>query len=170
MNLLFAALLTLASFHVSGNFPRDLYGALDTRDQTWGRAEAQTLPIKFSPPPGYRVRILALRGDLTAFPKLPDAGTLPPNRYAGVLMGFNVSTDEPNPCDFCALAFPVYVQDSISSAVDHTRAPFNYEHLDLLLPPDHTLFLKIAAYLNTFEVPIHVEGTWSAQVRFEKEK
>lgn len=44
--------VTLPQPVVSGNFPRDLYGPADNRNQTWGHADSDTLDITFSPPPG----------------------------------------------------------------------------------------------------------------------
>lgn len=165
--------------HVGGNFSRDLFGAVDTRPNTWGRADADTLPIQFNPPPGYKVNILALRGDLIAFPKidkpapvpvvtpLPVAPLIAPNRYAGVLMGFSLTGPEGSKlCTWCADGTIVYIQDSISTAKDTTRAGFNYDKLDVTLGPDNTLQLKLAAWLNTMEVPIHVEGSWTADLEF----
>ena len=53
---------------MSGNFPADLYGPADTRENTWGVAEATTRVLTFNPPKGCRVEILKVRGDLTAWP------------------------------------------------------------------------------------------------------
>ena len=148
---------------VSGNFPRDLYGDVDTRNLTWGHADSATLDIQFYPPAGYGVVITGLKGDLIAFPRIDDETTiLKPNRYAGVLMGFWATGSDPYQCAFCAPGYLLYIQDSISTAVDKTRAPYNYQTAQVL-GPDHVLHLKIAEYLNTMGVPIHVEGTYTIE-------
>ena len=59
----------LGTYSASGNFAADLNGPLDGRPGTWGTAEAQTWPVKFFVPDGYRVRIVAIQGDLLAMPR-----------------------------------------------------------------------------------------------------
>lgn len=164
---------------VSGNFPRDLFGPTDTRMAgqickvgpcIWGRADSEVLPITFHPPAGYRVRVLRLRGDLVAQIKvIPGDPAIPADSSAGVLIGFqstaaNGSVD----CDYCASGTPLYIQDYVNDRQPKTRAPFDYE-TDLLLEPDNILNLKLAAWLNTTEHPIHLEGTYTITFRYERQ-
>lgn len=164
ITLLLAALLAVQPFTVSGNFPRDLYGPLDDRNLTWGHAAAEVLPIRFSPPPGYRVRILKLRGDLVAMPRVIDAADpAPANGYAGVLMGFSTTSSAgAAECDFCATGCMLYIQDNLHGG-EARRAPYDYSFRDerILLDRDNLLNLKLAAYLNTTGHPIHMEGTYT---------
>ncbi len=166
------------SFTVSGNFPRDLYGPIDARmpGQTcgggpciWGHADFAALPITFKPPAGYRVRILRLRGDLIAWPKVLDGETpVKPGAYAGVLLGFSTTTKEDSTvCDFCADGTPLYVQGALSDGA--VRVPFDYDfrHERVYLDGP-VLYLKIASFLNSTGYPIHEEATYSITVRFDK--
>jgi hypothetical protein len=133
---------------VSGNFPRDLYGPGDSRAPggvcnvgpcIWGHADSAVLPILFHPPTGHRVRILALRGDLTAWIKsLPGDPPTQPEAIAGVLLGFQTtSSGGAKECEYCA--------------------------------SDNLLNLKLASWLNTTGKPIHLEGTYTITFVFEKQ-
>ena len=155
---------------VSGNFPRDLYGPGDSRAPggvcnvgpcIWGHADSAVLPILFHPPTGHRVRILALRGDLTAWIKsLPGDPPTQPEAIAGVLLGFQTtSSGGAKECEYCASGCPLYIQDAVTEKQPKTRAAFNYGHVDLLLDADNLLNLKLASWLNTTGKPIHLEGT-----------
>lgn len=179
LSLWFALLSILGPYTVSGNFPRDLYGPVDTRmaGQTcadgpciWGHAEAAVLPITFHPPDGYRVRILSLRGDLVGWVKsLPGDPATPVESAAGVLGGFQTSSSSGSvQCDFCADGCPLYVQDSLTEKQPKTRAAFDYNDVGLLLDSDNVLNAKIASWLNTTGKPIHVEITYTIRFRYEK--
>jgi hypothetical protein len=162
-------ILLAFTMQVTGNFPRDLYGPKDTRNATWGHSEADSLPIVFRPPVGYRVKILRLRGDLVSWPKIvqPDRN-FNSGGFTGVLMGFSTTANDGSVlCNWCADNTVVYVQDGfVGMAV--RRTPFDWT-VDRLLERDHTLVLKIASYLNTLGVPIHIEATWSAEFEYVKE-
>jgi hypothetical protein len=164
---------------MSGNFPRDLYGPVDTRDLRpsacagspciWGRSDQDSLPIKFFPPSGYHVKILALRGDLVSWIKtLPGDVRTPDESSAGVLLGFQVPNPRQALCSFCEMDCPLYIQDSVSKEMPRTRAPFNYENVDLILGDTNTLVLKLASWLNTTGKPIHLEGTYTVKFTFVK--
>jgi hypothetical protein len=172
------ALTFLGPFTVSGNFPADLYGSVDTRMAgqscaagpcIWGHADASILPIKFKPPTGYRVRILSLQGDLTAQIKtLPGDPPAPRDSSAGVLLGFSTTSPEGSvQCDWCADNTMLYVQDYVNERSPKTRAPFRTEP-GVVLEPDNVLLLKLASWLNTTEHPIHVEGTYTIRFRYER--
>lgn len=165
---------------VSGNFPADLYGPVDTRMAgqvcaggpcIWGRADSAVLPIRFHPPAGYRVRIVALRGDVVAWIKsLPGDAPTPAESAAGILGGFQTTSSGGTPdCDYCASGCPVYVQDSVTEKEPKTRMAFNYDHVGLLLDDDNVFNAKIASWLNTTGKPIHMEITYTIQFRYERQ-
>ena len=164
------ALSVLGPYSSSSNFSANLFGSLDTRDGCWGFAEATEWPITFKPPAGYRVRILSPRGDLVAWPQvLPGEPAAGRGRYAGVLLGFRTTDPEGSiRCDYCADNTMLYVQAALDDRP--TRASF---HDDVtvggLLGADHRLMVKVSAWLNTIERPIHVEPTFTVTYHFEPE-
>jgi hypothetical protein len=157
----------------SGNFAVDLYGPVDTRPTTWGHADSAVVAIHFHPPTGYRVRVLALRGDLTAWIKTLDGD--PATRAesgAGVLAGFQTTSglngDSEPSCDLCQSGTPLYIQDWVTDRQPGARAAFSYTGIDTLLDADNTLQAKVAEWLNTTGKPIHLELTYTIQYRFSK--
>jgi hypothetical protein len=179
-NLLFGIVAALGPYTVSGNFPADLYGPVDTRMSglicaggpcIWGHADSATLPIKFRPPAGYRVRILALRGDVVGWVKsLPGDPPTPVESSAGILGGFQTTSASGSAhCDYCADGTPLYVQDAVTDKQPKTRAPFNYNDVGQLLDDDNILTAKIASWLNTTGKPIHIEISYTIQFRYEPE-
>lgn len=164
-----AALLLFGPFSISANFSADLFGPVDTRPNCWGHADFVTWPITFQVPAGYRVRILHARGDLLAWPKvLPGETPVPAGRYAGVLMGLQRSGESTAPCDWCEDTAMLYIQAGLSDAP--ARAAFNDDvSAGGLLGPDHKLIVKVAAWLNTTERPIHIEPTFNLTYQFESE-
>ena len=162
-------LLALASFMASGNFSVDLYGVQDTRPGCWGYADSQEKTVTFSPPPGLRVHITRLRGDLVAWVRsIPSSAPTPPESTAGVLLAFHDSGPEGSAhCDPCADNTPLYLQDSVTAAQPKTRAPFDVA-VDWVLPPDNKLILKMASWLNDTGKPIHTEATFTVTFRFEE--
>jgi hypothetical protein len=160
---------------VSGNFPRDLQGTVDTRPTCWGYADSAVLPITFNPPAGYRVRILALRGDVTAWIKtLPGDPTTPPESVSGVLGGFQTTSGlnggTTPQCDYCAGGTPLYVQGAVGERQPTTRIPFDYDNVGTLLDSDNVLNAKIASFLNTTGKPIHTEISYTLVFRYEQER
>lgn len=165
----------------SGNFPRDLYGPVDTRMAgevcaggpcIWGNADSAVQPITFHPPAGYRVRIVSLRGDVIAWVKsLPGDRPTPPESAAGILAGFQTTSSILGTavagCDYCAAGCPLYIQDSVTEKQPRTRAGFNYENINLVLDDDSVLNAKIAEFLNTTGKPIHIELTYTIGFVFE---
>jgi hypothetical protein len=119
------------------------------------------LPIPFYPPAGYRVRILALRGDLVAWIKsLPGDPPTPLESGAGVLMGFQTtSMGGTQECDYCASGCLLYLQDAVVEKEPKTRLPYD-KQINILLDSDNMLNLKIASWLNTTGKPIHLEATY----------
>ena len=171
---LLLALSLLGPSPVSGNFPRDLYGQQDTRTATWGFADSAVLPITFHPPAGQSVRILSIRGDVTAWIKtLPGDPITPLESAAGVLGGFQTTSSMngllTSDCTYCQGGTPLYVQGAMGEKQPTTRVPFDYENINTLLDSDNILNAKIASWLNTTGKPIHTEITYTIQFRYETE-
>jgi hypothetical protein len=167
--LLFLALAgLLGPFTASSNFSVDLLGEKDTREGTWGYTGAQTWPIQFNPPEGYRVRVLEISGDLIAWPRvLPGETAVQPGAYAGVLVGFQTTAPEGSErCSPCADNTPVYLQaglDGRPSRIAYARK------VNMLLEQDNRLIVKVAAWLNTTGKPIHIEPTFTLKYRWERQ-
>jgi hypothetical protein len=151
----------------TSNFSADLLGGLDTRPSTWGAVDVATWTITYRPPPGSRVRILHVRGDLVAWPKvLPGETPVPEGRYAGVLLGLGRTMGENTaPCDWCEDSAMLYIQAGLDS--HPVRAAFNDDVAAGLLAADNKLVVTVAAWLNTTGKPIHVEPTFVVTYRFE---
>jgi len=169
--------LATKTYTVSGNFPRDLYGAVDTRQPgtvdregptIWGHADSATATIQFYPPVGFSVKILSIRGDLISWIKtLPNEPATPPESKAGTLAGFETPGASGSlHCNLCADGTPVYVQDSVSEKIPNSRAPFNYDGVDLTLGPDNKLVSKVAEFLNTTGKAIHLELTYTIKFTY----
>jgi hypothetical protein len=167
MMTLFAFFALLAqTFTASGNFSFDLDGPRDTRAGTWGTAEAATKYITFSPPAGYRVRIVRASGDLVAWPQVLDGVPVPAGKYAGVLLALASTAPEGSiRGDWMADNTFVYIQAGLDAVP--VRAPFD-RRLDAMLEADNRLAVKVASWLNTTGRPIHIEPTFTLQYRFEK--
>jgi len=165
---------------VSGNFSADLSGPVDTRlageqcDEgpcIWGRADSLVVPIVFHPPDGYRVRVLSLRGDLTAWIKTRPHQVLDPGSGAGVLAGFQTTSGllgtAAAPCEPCVANTPLYIQGWVTEKQPGARLPFDYQRVDTLLDTDNILQAKVAEFLNGTEHAIHLELTYTIQYVFE---
>ena len=175
MKLLITALLFIGAigaqealkYTASANFSFDLSGPVDTRVATWGTAEASIKYITFNPPTGYRVRILRASGDLVAWPMVLDTyAPVKPGKYAGVLLG--LSTTAPDGSvrgDFMADNCFMYIQAGLDAVP--VRAAFDRK-VDVLLEADNKLAVKVASWLNTTGVPIHIEPTLTIVYRFER--
>jgi hypothetical protein len=151
----------------ASNFAIDLLGPIDTRPFCYGNADWRTWKITYRPPAGYRVRILRAQGDLVSWVRNAPEGT-----GAGVLLGLQTTAPEGSVrCDWCADGTFLYVQDSVSTRVDHTRTPFNVDtRAGGLLERDNILVVKIAAWLNDTSQPVHSEVSMTLTYRWEIEK
>ncbi len=165
----------LGPYTLAGNFAVDLGGELDTRPDTWGRAASVTNTLTFSPPPGYRVRILRIVGDQIMWPTLGANGPaiVPSGRYMGGLGGIHrtLSTEPLTHADFAADDHFVFVQHGTNGPV--SRAPFDVVLTGVentLLRPDHQLHFKQASWLNDTGLMAHMEITFSTLVyQFERQ-
>ena len=157
-------------FTASGNFSFNLYGTADKRPQTWGYTDSQEVPITFSPPPGLRVHVTRIRGDLVAW-LLSSANSSTPPRYGtstGLLVAFHDSGPEGSArCDWCAENTRVYVQDALTPTQPKSRAPFDVD-LNWTLPPDNKLIVKAASFLNNTGQKIHAEVTFTLTFDFKE--
>jgi hypothetical protein len=161
---------TLGPYSSSTNYSVDLLGPVDTRPNCWGNADSFTWRMPFHPPVGYRVRILALHGDLVAWPKvLAGAPPVPNGAYAGVLVGISTSAPSGSAnCDFCDDPTMLYLQGGINSG-SAVRLPYDRTDLSAVLEPDNNLLIKVASWLNTTGYPIHIEPTFTVRYQFERE-
>ena len=114
-----------------------------------------------------RVHVLAIRDDLVSWIKtLPGDGPTPAESTAGTLAGFWSGPGSGSVhCDLCADDTVVYIQDAVTAAQPSSRAAFDYQAVDLWLPADNVLLMKLAAWLNTTGKPIHLELTYT--IKFE---
>ena len=150
---------------VAGNFPRDLYGWVDTRPDTYGYTDTDTLTITFTPPAGKHPRILRLQGNIEAVPTMPAGGSAS-GGHAQFLAGFETDKfDGSRLCDYCASGVPLYLQGAISARVDTAIVPFDVPADDLLM--DDKLRLKMSTWENTMGVPVHIETSYVITFRFE---
>lgn len=166
--LALAVAALMGTYSASGNFAVDLNGPVDTRPGTWGTADAWTWKETFSPPAGYRVRILAIQGDLTAMARtLPEDPPVPRGKSAGVLLGFGTTAAEGSVrCSPCADNTMLYVQAAMGS--EPVTRSFDWTvRAGGLLEPDNTLLVKVASWLNTTGIPVHLEATFTIVYRFE---
>jgi hypothetical protein len=172
-------------FTASANFATNLNGPIDTRPECWGTAEVASWTLTFNPPPGYRVRILAIDGDLVSWiVTLPgDTVAVPAQSAAGVLLGLQTS-DPVNSgrCDFCsdvARRLPIsqdlavqsttilYIQDSVAQLMPKSRAAYTRSAVNSMLNADNKLIVTVASWLNTTGKMIHIEPTFVVTYQFE---
>lgn len=161
----------LGPYSASSNFTVDLTGSPDDRPSTWGDAGVQSWKQLFHPPGGYRVRILRLVGDLTAWPKiLPADAPVGPGLVSGLLVGFQTTAKEGSDrVDYAADNTMLYVQDAVGAAPEKTRTPLNCDvSVGGLLEADNALVIVAANFLNDTGTTIHMEVTYTVTYQFEK--
>ena len=148
--------------HISGNFSYDLQGIPDDRPSTWGTAEAGYRILTFTNvPPGHRVRILKITGDLTArWIKNHDV-----TGFTGVLAAIHRPDSSGSAhADWAADKHFVYVQGDIG-ATGVVRVPFDQtfdrSDPDALLEDNPRLVFKFAKYLDETGYWTHAEITFS---------
>jgi hypothetical protein len=158
----------LGPYSSSANYSVDLLGPVDTRPGCWGNADSYTWSMTFHPPAGYRVRILALHGDLVAWPKvLPGNTPVAPGLYSGVLVAFGTSAPAGSAqCDYCDDPTMLYLQDGLD--IHPIRVPFDRTDLSALLATDNNLLIKVSSWLNTTGYYIHMEPTFTVHYQYEQ--
>jgi len=152
------------TYSAATNFTVDILGTLDTRPDTWGTAGYSVKAITFTPPPGHRVRILRVYGDLLFWPM----GKVEQGKFAGVLLGLQTAAPEGSVrMDWAADNTMLYIQDATGGGP--RRSAFDYDvSVGGLLQSDHKLLVKMAVWLNDTELPIHIEPSFVMVYRFEK--
>lgn len=173
-----SAIATAADVKVmSGNFAADITGVRDTRpatsrkaastiwQATWGNAGSTMWPIKFSPPPGERVVIHSIRGDIVAWSRTSYAGA---QDKFGVLAAFQVrrqNTGGAGLCDWCDVSTLLYAQTAAaSSSIAQRRFSIRFKAPQEL--PERTLYVKTAAWLSDIPGPVHIEVTYTVEFEF----
>jgi hypothetical protein len=144
---------------VSGNLSADIKGELDTRVGTFGYAGVAYHEIKFNNiPTGHRVRILRIQGDTVAWP----IGRTAPGSNAGILSGFTTRQypmGAPALCTLCSADVLTYVQATVTRQGVTRTFKYNYKRGYTI--PKGSIWLKQASWLNTFDVPVHIETTYN---------
>lgn len=154
----------------ANNFTTDLIGVPDSRPDTWGDAASMSWQIVFHPPTGYRVRILRLRGDLTAAVKvLPTDTPLTSGQQAWVLIGAQTTGAEGSTqCTPCADNTMLYHQLALDSHPGGVMFDEDVSAGGLLLR-DNILVIVTAVFLNTTGKLVHIEPTFSG-ITYQYEK
>lgn len=155
------------------NFAYDLIGDPDYRLGTWGSATASTNQVRFKAPAGYRVRVLRIYGDLVLWPRgTPDIDTEKIlGHAAGVLLGLSTTAPDGSDTvegggasDNCFL----YIQDATKG--EKSRAAIDYDtHVGGLLERDNVMVVKVAVWLNTLGLAVHLEPSLVVVFQFERE-
>jgi hypothetical protein len=147
------------------NYSIDLAGKPDARPGTWGGADSVASPLRFTPPAGYRVRILAIHGDFIAWPK---AGTIPPGTSAEA--GWGIKTTAPDGTTAAAYGYDntaVWVQCGLTAALDNCARAYDREFPGGFdLGPDNTLISQAFIAINTSGVTVHMEPTFTIRYQF----
>lgn len=156
--------------HITGNFSYDIVGEPDNRPYVWGRAGSQIAePVEFfNVPAGMRVRILSVKGDMTARWTTRGNGRAWPGAgyYTGVLGALMTSADDYEVSEhatFSADNHLVYVQADIGlTGVVRVEieSTFHPENENAVLPHGK-LWFKAAKYLDETGLDTHIELTFS---------
>ena len=143
---------------ITGNFSVELYGPVDTRLGTYGYADYVVWNQPFTNvPAGCRVQITHISADLISW----AMGAVPAGTYAGVLVSaertnYSGSTRAAYAADGCFM----YYQHGVGNS-NVARIPFDQDVVGGYLASDNMLQWKVAEYLNTTGLTIHMEITFS---------
>lgn len=154
----------LGPFSAATNHSDDIEGVWDGRPETWGKAGFNIHRYTFSPPPGYRVRILRVYGDFVAWVRVPGDR----QKCAGVLWGLQTTAPEGSiRADYMADNGMVYLQNATCG--DPVRAAFDFDvKHGGLLEPDNILISKVAVFTNDMG-SIHLEPSFTLNFQWERE-
>lgn len=154
----------LGPYSAATNHSDDLEGTADDRPGTWGKAGFSVHKYHFSPPAGYRVRVLRVYGDLSVFTRKPDY-----TKCAGALWGLGSTAPEGSTrMTFAADNTFVSVQDSICGGPRSRQ--FDYDtQVGGLLGPDNVMTSKVAVWLSDVVGSVHLEPTFVVQFRYERQ-
>lgn len=158
---------------VATNYSVDLEGKVDTRRPCcWGNEDSFIWPMKFTPDPNVVdgvIQIEEIHGDLVSWPTSKGAAPaiIPEGRFVGLLVALHRSSrwDSGEFCEFCNRDCLLYMQDALSSQKPVSRIPYDIVDMGYRLGPDHTLYVKVAQWLNDAGVMVHMEPTLTIKYR-----
>lgn len=165
-------------YSASTNITADLYGVPDTRPDTWGYTQSVDNALTFFPPSGMRVRILRVYGNVYIMPKVVDPSTGPYpdiHGYTGMLWGLITTAPGGSArVDFGADSCMAFYQAAMGQIpvgfdFDFTigdGVPVGTPTMGLL-EADNKLINRFASFLNTLQVPIHIESEFVFVYHFE---
>lgn len=157
---------TLGPYSTALNFSIDLAGSPDTRPGAWGNAGFAQNITTFSPPPGYRVRVLRTYGNFIGFPK---SGVVAEGKSCEV--GWGLKTTAPDGSAHASTGYDnsfVWLQDVITNPSPSCSVVFDFDvHIGGLLQADHKLISQTFVALNTTGLTIHMEPTFTMVYQFE---
>jgi len=149
---------------ISGNFSADQAGTQDTRKDTWGKAAAEIKVLTFNKvPAGCRVELVKMTGDFIGY----ALGAVPAGTQAGVLIGVSRSGAGLAGsvfADFAADGVYVYRQTTVDA--QSARLAINDTFVDSVLNEDNIVWFKIASWLNTTGLIIHMEVSFVLQFHY----
>lgn len=157
--LLLSCILRTCS--ISINYPYDATGQTDGRPGTWGTAGFDDGRIIFSPPAGYRVRVLRAHGNFTA----RMHGKVEDGQYAGAL--FSLARSSVGASDKATLAAEgcfIYLQADVGTQAAHVE--FDTRIKDGWLDGDNVLVVRRAVYLNETGRSLHSEPSFVVDFRW----
>lgn len=168
-------------YSASTNITADLYGVADTRPDTWGFTDFVDNRLTFSPPAGMRTRILRCYGNVYIMPKVVDPGVGPypdPHGFTGMLWGLiTTAPGGSTRIDFGADGCMAFYQAAMNAtspvgfdfdfAIGEGVAPGSQTMG--LLETDNVLINRFATFLNTLQVPVHIESEFIMVYHFEPE-
>jgi len=162
-------------WYAATNFAVDLSGTADSRSGTYGTTGVATWNLTFFPPPGARVRILSIEGDLVGWVRsLPGDPPTVPESTAGVT--FNIQSNpsvsaysNSGRCDPCSdgRVSMAYLQAVVTPLQPSFRAAFSRPDVGVVLGPDNALLITCATWLNTTGKPVHLEPTFTVKYKWE---
>ena len=127
----------------------------------WGVSDQAVHPYRFSPPSGYRVRVLRIRGDVQGFIRNPTA------YCAGTMWAMHAQLATPPQVDeFVDPTLLLWVQDATCRGASF-RDPVDRPVNQLLKTPE--LVSKVATFLNETGQPVHIEASFTITYQFERE-
>jgi hypothetical protein len=155
----------LGPYSASTNFACDLLGVPDTRPGTWGLCGVADNIVQFHPPPGYRVRILRVYGDFSAYPR----AVVPAGKYAGISWGLITPSARDKPSTHADNAGTAIVWRQAFVGQNAVMSDFDYDtSIGGLLDPDNKLISRMAIWLNETGVTMHMEPTWVMEFQYER--
>jgi hypothetical protein len=156
----------LGPYSTATNFSIDLAGTPDLRQTSWGNAGYAQNQIVFTPPVGYRVRIMRVTGDFVYWAKngTPSSGT-------SSEVGWGLKTTAPDGDSNVSNAYANTLEWVQAVLLPNGGSRIAYDldtHPNGLLNADNILISQTFVALNTTGLVIHMEPTFVIVYRFEK--